>query len=64
MQGVLTPTIQIWSFGSLKGLPSPYFGSVSVIFTLFQKWGCDKLGGIIPCLQKVAFVMVIDNEKT
>ncbi len=30
-------------FGSPGALPSPYFGSVSVIFTFFQKWGCDTL---------------------
>jgi hypothetical protein len=42
MQGVLTLAIQIWSFGSPKGPPSPHFGSVSVILTLFQKWGCDN----------------------
>jgi hypothetical protein len=42
MQGVLIHAIQVWSFGSLGGLPSPHFGSVSVILTLFQKWGCDS----------------------
>jgi len=26
--------------GSPEGLPSPHFESVSVILTLFQKWGC------------------------
>jgi hypothetical protein len=34
MQGVLTPTIKLLSFGSPGGLPSPHFGSVSLILTL------------------------------
>jgi hypothetical protein len=38
----LTPAILLWSFGSPGGLPSPHFGSVSVIFTFFQKWGCES----------------------
>jgi hypothetical protein len=29
------------------GLPSPHFGSVNVIFTLFQKWGCDTI--VVAC---------------
>jgi hypothetical protein len=37
MQGFLTPEIELWSFGSPDGLPSPHFGSVSVILPLFQK---------------------------
>jgi hypothetical protein len=41
-RGVLTPAIELWSFKSPEGLPSPHFGSVSVILTLFQKWGCNK----------------------
>jgi hypothetical protein len=41
-QGVLTPAIELWNFGSPGGLPSPHFSSVSVILTLFQKWGCNK----------------------
>jgi hypothetical protein len=36
MQGVLTLVIELWSFGSPGGLPSPHFGSVNFIFTLFQ----------------------------
>jgi hypothetical protein len=36
MWGVLTPAIELWTFESLGGLPSPHFGSVSLIFTLFQ----------------------------
>jgi hypothetical protein len=40
-QGVLTPAIELRSFRSPGGLPSPHFGSVSFILTLFQKWGCD-----------------------
>jgi hypothetical protein len=31
MRGVLTPAIELWSFESLGGLPSPNFGSVSLI---------------------------------
>jgi len=38
MQGVLTPAIELWSFKSPGGLPSPHFGSVNVILTLYQKW--------------------------
>jgi hypothetical protein len=37
MRSVLTPTIEFWSVGSPDGLPSPHFGSVSVILPLFQK---------------------------
>ncbi len=33
-RGVLTPAIEFWIFRSPKGLPSPRFGSVSVILTL------------------------------
>jgi hypothetical protein len=36
MRGVLTLAIKLWTFGSPKGLPSPHFGSVSLIFTLSQ----------------------------
>jgi hypothetical protein len=51
MRGVLTPIIELWSFESPNGLPSPHFGSVSLILTLSQsrvatylaiKWGCDN----------------------
>jgi hypothetical protein len=35
-QGVLTPAIEFWVFRSFGGLPSPHFGSVSVILTLLQ----------------------------
>jgi hypothetical protein len=41
MQGVLTPIIKIWVFGSLGGPQVPTFGSVSFILTLASKWGCD-----------------------
>jgi hypothetical protein len=41
MQGVLTPAIVFWIFGSPGGLPSPIFGSVSGDLTLPSKWGCD-----------------------
>jgi len=44
-QGVLTFAIELWSFGSLEGVLNPHFGSVNVILTLFQKWGCD-MGGM------------------
>jgi hypothetical protein len=33
MRGVLTPTIELWSFESP---PSPHFGSVSLVLTLSQ----------------------------
>jgi hypothetical protein len=41
LQGVLTPTIKLWIFGSQGGLQVPTFGSVSFILTLTSKWGCD-----------------------
>jgi hypothetical protein len=34
-QSVLTPAIELRVFGNPKGLPSPHFGSVSVILSLF-----------------------------
>jgi len=43
MQGVLTPEIELWSFKSPEGLPSPHFGSVSLILTLSQV-GLRQLG--------------------
>jgi hypothetical protein len=43
MRGVLTPAIELWVFGSPRGLQVPTFGSVSFILTLNPKWGCDKL---------------------
>jgi hypothetical protein len=36
MRGVLTPIIELWSFGSPDGLPSSHFGSVSLILTFSQ----------------------------
>jgi hypothetical protein len=45
MQGVLTPAIALWVFGSPGGLPSPIFGSVSGDFITPSKWGCDSHGG-------------------
>jgi len=42
LQGVLTPAITLWVFGSLGGLPSPIFGSVSGDLTLPSKWGYDN----------------------
>ncbi len=35
------PCNQILKFQESRGLPSPHFGSVSLIFTLFQERGCD-----------------------
>jgi hypothetical protein len=35
-RGVLTLAIEFYVFGSLEGLSSPHFGSVSVILTLLQ----------------------------
>ncbi len=43
MRGVLTPVIELWVFGSSKGLQLPTFGSVSFIFTLIPKWDCDSV---------------------
>jgi hypothetical protein len=40
-QVVLTSTIEFWSCKSPEGLQVPTFGSVSLIFTLASKWGCD-----------------------
>jgi hypothetical protein len=39
-----------FQLGTLKkwGLPSPHFGSVSFILTLFQKWGCDNVHLFLP----------------
>jgi hypothetical protein len=36
MWGVLTLAIELWTFGSPGGLPSPHFGNVSFILTLSQ----------------------------
>ncbi len=44
MQGVLTPELELWIFGSPGGLQVPTFGNVSFILTLNPKWGCDKCG--------------------
>jgi len=63
-RGVLTPTIELWNFGRPGGLPSPHFGSVSVILTLFQKWGCDKPTYFLVCvgscewLTHLSFILV------
>ncbi len=40
-RGVLISTIELWSYGSPRGLQVPTFGSVSFILTLASKWGCD-----------------------
>ncbi len=45
-RGVLTSTIELWSYGSPKGLLVPIFGSANLIFTLASKWGCDTLLGL------------------
>jgi len=42
MQGVLTLAIKLWVFGSPGGLQVSTFGSLSFIFTLSPKWGCDS----------------------
>jgi hypothetical protein len=42
MQGVLTPAIVVWVFGSPKGLQTPIFRSVSGDLTLPSKWGWDS----------------------
>ncbi len=42
MQGVLTPTIALWVFGSPRGLPSPIFRSESGDLTPSSKWGRDS----------------------
>jgi hypothetical protein len=42
MQGVLTSIIELWSFESPGGLPSPIFESVNGDLTLPSKWGCDN----------------------
>ncbi len=43
IQGDLTPTIELWIFGSPEGLQLPTFGSVGFTLTLSPKWGCDTL---------------------
>jgi len=43
MQGVLTPAITLWVFGSPEGLLSPIFGSVSGDLTTPSKWGWDTI---------------------
>jgi hypothetical protein len=42
MRGVLAPAIELWVFGSPRGLQLPTFESVSFIFTFIPKWGCDS----------------------
>ncbi len=41
-RGVLTPAIKLWTLGNPRGLPSPHFGSVSVILTLLQSGVATK----------------------
>jgi hypothetical protein len=55
MQGVLTPVIELWSFGNPRGLPSPNFGSVSFILTLPQVGLRQQLVGtlILECAIKL-----------
>jgi hypothetical protein len=45
MQGVLSPEIELYIFGSPRGLQVPTFGSVNFILTLNPKWGCDTYVG-------------------
>jgi hypothetical protein len=47
MQRDLTPTIELWVFGSPVGLQLRTFGSVGFTFTLSTKWGCDRSGNKI-----------------
>jgi hypothetical protein len=45
MQGVLTPTIKLWVFGSPGAFQVPTFGSVNFILKLPSKWVYDRLSG-------------------
>jgi hypothetical protein len=58
MWGVLTPTIEFWIFGSLGGLPSPIFGSVSGDFTPPSKWGYDKIPLVLVITHENPFVFI------
>jgi hypothetical protein len=62
-RGVLTPTIELWNFGSLGGLPSRHFGNVSVIFTLFQKWGCDNWSIAHEGVNNLIHVFIVMSRK-
>jgi hypothetical protein len=42
MRGVLALVIELWIFGSPKGLQLPTFGNVGFTLTLSPKWGCDN----------------------
>jgi hypothetical protein len=67
MRGVLTPVVQLWSFGSPGGLLSPHFESVSVILTLFQKWGCNNLPiylGLITYLLNLGYILDTESSLT
>jgi hypothetical protein len=44
MRGVLTHSIELWVFGSVRGFQVLTFGTVSFILTLNPKWGCDTNG--------------------
>jgi hypothetical protein len=48
MQGVLTPVIKFWVFGSPRGLQVPNFGSVSFILTLGQSGVATYVVGLAP----------------
>ncbi len=41
-RGVLPSAVELWSCRSPRRLPTPTFGSVSLILTLSLKWGCDN----------------------
>jgi hypothetical protein len=53
MRGVLTPKIELWSFGSLGGLPNPHFGSVNFILTLSQ----DKVATNNICTEPLKYLI-------
>jgi len=60
--GVLTPALELWNFGSLGGLPSPHFGNVSVILTLFPSRVAtlSMSHEIIVCVKHVCILMKIN----
>jgi hypothetical protein len=57
IQGVLTPAIMLWIFGSPGGLPSSIFGSANGDLTTPSKWGCDTYG-FVSALNLVARKLV------
>jgi hypothetical protein len=75
MRGVLTLAIELWVFGSPRGLPSPIFESVSGDLTTPSKWGCniedninhmyklpqDKMYNWLPNYKMFATLQVLNN---